>query len=52
MRAVLAYAQDRVSQPQQDGKRASQPSLVSPEAFYKQLTSRSDIRDILSRLAK
>ena len=52
VRAVLAYAQDRVSEAQQDGERASQPAPVSPEAFYEQLTSRSDIREILTRLAK
>lgn len=52
LRAVLAYAQDRVAEPRQNGERASQPPLVSPDAFYKQLTSRADIREILTRLAK
>src|SRR5438552_2363542 len=52
VRAVLAYAQDRVSSAQPNSEPALQPSLVSPEAFYGQLTSRADIREILTRLAK
>ena len=52
VRAVLAYAQDRVAEPRQDDEHASQASIISPEAFYQQLTSRADIREILTRLAK
>jgi uncharacterized protein (DUF433 family) len=52
VRAVLAYAENRVAEPGQDGERTTPSSLVSPEAFYKQLTSRADIREILTRLAK
>src|SRR5689334_20694729 len=52
IRAVLAYAQERDAESRQNGERASRPSLVSPEAFYQQLTSRADIREILTRLAK
>ena len=50
--AVLADAQQQVLEQQQVGERASQAWLVSPEAFYRQLTSRSDIRKILTRPAK
>jgi hypothetical protein len=52
VRAVLVNARDRVAEPRRDSERASQPSPVSPEVFYEQLTSRSDIRKILTRLAK
>src|SRR6266540_4070617 len=46
VRAVLAYAQANIEDLQvADGQR-------SPEQFYKALTKRSDVREILDRLAK
>jgi uncharacterized protein (DUF433 family) len=51
VRAALAHAQDRVAD-QGDGEGSSRPQLLSPEAFYKRLISRSDIREILTRLAR
>lgn len=52
VRAVLAYAQKRVAQPEEVGRTPPQPQLLSPEAFYRQLTRRADVREILTRLAK
>src|SRR5437763_28602 len=46
VRAVLAYAQARM----EDRQPARGPR--SPEQFYKALTKRSDVREILDQLAK
>jgi hypothetical protein len=51
VRAVLANSQARVAEPWQDGERVSKRSIASPETFYQRLTSRADIREILTRLA-
>lgn len=52
VRAVLAYAHDRIAEPRQAGEPVARPNVASPEAFYQQFTDREDIRAILTRLAR
>jgi uncharacterized protein (DUF433 family) len=52
LQAVFAYARDTIVEPSQRSKSHRESTLLTPELFYQRLTSRPDIREILTRLAK